>query len=295
MLKKIFFALWLGFCWKYDAVYGNAHLLLFMKEQDLVRIKSPEGALAVIHLQGAHMLSWLTPGGEERLYLSPKAIFSEGVAVRGGVPVVFPQFSGLGSLPKHGFARTQRWEVLELGEGSVCLQLKDNENTRALWPFAFELRLLLRLQAQSLFMQLTVRNTGDDSFPFMAALHPYFAVADVLQVQVKGLQNLRFADHVTMLEHEDGAEWVSFGTDVDRLYHDAGTRKLQAAGYEFSQVGFSDVVIWNPGPVTGGKIQDLAQPDGWQRFVCVEAAQVVKPVHLAPGEEWTGTQQVGCY
>jgi glucose-6-phosphate 1-epimerase len=265
-----------------------------MREEDLVRIQSPEGAAAVIHLQGAHVLSWLTPGGKERLYLSPAAVFRQGVAVRGGVPVVFPQFSGLGPLPKHGFARTERWQLLETGAGWASLLLKDNETTRALWPFAFELVLAMKLAAASLVLELKVHNTGTEAFPFMAALHPYFAVADVLQTQVTGLQRLRYTDDVTMLKNIDGEPVVSFGTDVDRLYHDAGGRVLRVAGYEFTQSGFADSVIWNPGPVTGAKIQDLAQPEGWRSFVCVEAAQVVKPMLLAPGAEWYGTQQVRC-
>ena len=49
-------------------------------------------------------------GGEDWLYLSPQADYSPGASIRGGVPVVFPQFSGMGPLPKHGLVRTMTWE-----------------------------------------------------------------------------------------------------------------------------------------------------------------------------------------
>jgi hypothetical protein len=52
------------------------------------------------------VLSWVTPDGRERLFLSDKAVFDGSVAIRGGIPVCWPQFAGLGELPKHGFVRT---------------------------------------------------------------------------------------------------------------------------------------------------------------------------------------------
>jgi glucose-6-phosphate 1-epimerase len=48
-------------------------------------------------------------------------------------------------------------------------------------------------------------------------------------------------------------------------------------------------VVWNPGAEVGARIGDL-QSDGYQRYVCIEAAAVSRPVKLSPGERWEGCQ-----
>ena len=50
---------------------------------------------ATLCLQGAHLTSWKPEGHEECLFLSPKAVFAPGKAIRGGIPV----FSQAGALP----------------------------------------------------------------------------------------------------------------------------------------------------------------------------------------------------
>ena len=69
-------------------------------------------ARVVLHPYGAHVVSWTTADGDERLFLSPRSAYSEGAAIRGGVPVIFPQFNQRGpdfDVPRHGFARNRRW------------------------------------------------------------------------------------------------------------------------------------------------------------------------------------------
>ena len=53
-------------------------------------------ASAEISLHGAHVLSWKPAPARECLYLSPNASQAPGAAIRGGIPVIFPQFAGLG-------------------------------------------------------------------------------------------------------------------------------------------------------------------------------------------------------
>ena len=79
-----------------------------------VILSNSDGARAEIYLHGAHVTSWLPAGGEEQLYLSAASEFRDGAAIRGGVPVVFPQFSSGGPLPKHGFARNLAWELISV-------------------------------------------------------------------------------------------------------------------------------------------------------------------------------------
>jgi glucose-6-phosphate 1-epimerase len=56
-----------------------------------VRLSAPDGACADVFLHGGHVASWQTPDGQERLFFSQRAQFGPGAALRGGVPVIFPQ------------------------------------------------------------------------------------------------------------------------------------------------------------------------------------------------------------
>ena len=78
---------------------------------DALRLSSPDGSQAIVSLLGGQVLSWTTADGRERLYLSERSVFDGNAAIRGGVPVCFPQFSGQGTLPKHGFVRTKPWQL----------------------------------------------------------------------------------------------------------------------------------------------------------------------------------------
>ena len=84
---------------------------------DALELIAPDGARAVVALHGAHVLSWTPAGAPEQLYLSPKSEFTAGQAIRGGVPVCFPQFAARGPLPKHGFARTRPWQLVSAEQG----------------------------------------------------------------------------------------------------------------------------------------------------------------------------------
>ena len=79
--------------------------------QPVLKLQTPDGAVALVSLFGGHVLSWTPAGGNERLYLSPKALFDGKTPIRGGVPVCFPQFADQGPLPKHGFARKRLWTL----------------------------------------------------------------------------------------------------------------------------------------------------------------------------------------
>jgi len=93
-----------------------------------------------VYLWGATVTSFKTAAGQELLFVSTKAIFDGKKPIRGGIPVVFPQFATQGPLPQHGFARNSDWTLASVGDGRVELTLADNEETRAAWPHAFALK-----------------------------------------------------------------------------------------------------------------------------------------------------------
>jgi glucose-6-phosphate 1-epimerase len=262
-----------------------------------VVLEAQDGARAEVYLHGAHVTSWMPAGGEERLFLSRTSEFKPGGAIRGGVPVVFPQFSDRGPLPKHGFARSMAWELggqtPDAGTVTARFHLHDNAATFALWPYRFVAELAVTVGGPALTISLGVQNTGAEVFDFMAALHTYLHVADVAETAVLGLQDTAFLDTTA-----DGGEGVQkelelhFAGEVDRVYF-AAPRDLYlrdpARRLAVHAAGFPDVVTWNPGPAKGATLGDL-EPEGYRRFVCIEAAAIGQPVRLASGEGWQGSQ-----
>jgi glucose-6-phosphate 1-epimerase len=271
--------------------------------QQACQLTAPDGSEAMVLLQGAQVVSWKTSGGVERLYLSEQAHFAAGAAVRGGVPVVFPQFANQGALVKHGFARTQPWALHSVDttetDALLILRLASNDSTRALWPFDFELELSLRFSCQRLDMELAVTNTGDKPLSFTAALHTYLLVPDIEAVRLEGLSRLRFRDAVANTVQVDHTDSVRVNGELDRVYFDAArTLTMHSGGaaterVEVSQTGFKDVVVWNPGPVNSATLKDMPD-DGWRHMLCVEAALVNEPVRLAAGDDWWGRQSIDC-
>jgi glucose-6-phosphate 1-epimerase len=255
-----------------------------------------DGAQAEIYLHGGHVTSWKPAGGEERLFLSRTSEFQSGAAIRGGVPVIFPQFAGLGQLPRHGFVRTLPWAIRHGGANSIALQLSESTATLKLWPHAFTTVMTVAIGARNLLLEFEVTNTGDAPFEFTGALHTYFRVNDIQATSIEGLSGRRYADragggHVEGVQPEAP---IVFDGEVDRVYYDAPEQVIIREADRVTTVmsrGFPDVVVWNPGPVAGAKMSDL-EPDGYRRMVCVEAAVVGKPIKLNPQESWRGSQIV---
>ena len=261
-----------------------------------VHLRSPSGAQATVLLHGGHIVSWQPTGGEEQLYLSPDAIYRDGQAVRGGVPVIFPQFGRQGPLPKHGFARDRAWALEQAevrGEHAFAvLRLSDDAATRALWPHAFALELTVSVDASRLEMELAVVNTGEQPFEFQSALHTYLACADVRRAQLEGLMGQNFQDMVVDEPRQQWVDVVTVAQELDRIYWQVPTDfTLREVGRRVAiqQNGFEDLVVWNPGPDQAAALSDMPDDD-WLGFMCVESAQIGNPVRLTAGEEWSAMQ-----
>ncbi|MFO1250234.1 MAG: D-hexose-6-phosphate mutarotase [Inhella sp.] len=267
---------------------------------DLVHLQSPDGAQARLALYGGQLLSWVPAAGVEQLYLSPASRFGGGAAIRGGVPVIFPQFAAQGPYPRHGIARSRPWELVEQQTGSAdalaVLRLQDDAATLRDWPHAFALELTVRIHGRQLELELAVENRGESRLAFQAALHSYWAVHETSQVVIEGLQDRRYLDSLRGeegVQHSHRLELLQ-GQAIDRIVYgpssplrlvelgEAQTRRLL-----IDSEGFDDAVVWNPGPAHG--LVDLPGED-WRRFVCVELAQIEHAPVLEPGEEWVARQ-----
>lgn len=269
----------------------------------MVALAAADGARADVYLHGAHVTSWRpAPGEPDRLFLSSASRFADGVPIRGGVPVCFPQFADQGPLPMHGFARTCAWTlvragVVDGGAAQAVLRLSAAADARASWPQTFALELTVTATRTVLELSLAVTNAGTAPFAFTGALHTYLRAGDVRDVRVRGLAGIHYRDKVTRQEDVvETAAALAIDRPLDRVYHAVPESLAVAEGSRALAIratGFTDTVIWNPGPARGaapaGPPPDL-EPDAYLRMLCVEAAVARAPVVVAPAATWRGAQ-----
>ncbi|MEG3974312.1 D-hexose-6-phosphate mutarotase [Microcoleus sp. herbarium8] len=251
-------------------------------------------AKAVISVYAGQVLSF-QPATEtaDVMFLSEKAYYAEGKAIKGGIPICWPWFGpdpeDLGR-PSHGFVRNRLWNVIETatapdGATKVTLGLKDTEETRAIWPQAFELAIAITV-GTNLTVELITRNLGDKPFPLTQALHTYFKVGDIKQVQVLGLENSQYLDKV-----DGGAEKTQAGAvvatgEVDRIYLDVTNELVidDAAlnrRIRIQSSGSKSAVVWNPWVTISANMADLEDTD-YQRLICVETTNAATDIVEVP-------------
>lgn len=144
---------------------------------DLVELSSGS-ARAAIARAGAEWRSWRA-GGLDLLWTPDPRYWSQ------TAPVLFPvcgwtrngeaRVDGVTyPLGLHGFASGMEFELAARGEDFACFVLRDSAETRALYPFAFELEIEYRLTATRMIATARVRNTGGATMPYAIGLHPGF-------------------------------------------------------------------------------------------------------------------------
>jgi glucose-6-phosphate 1-epimerase len=250
-----------------------------------------------LYLQGAHVAHW-TPKGQQRpvLFTSSRSLFAPGKAIRGGVPIIWPWFGGRGGGlpgPAHGFARSMEWSVEGTdskpdGSVGITLALTPNDATRALGYDSFALRFRAVLGA-TLEMELEARNNGSEALKYEEALHTYFAIGDVNQVSVSGLEGVTYIDKTDGFQRkQQPGKPVTIAKETDSVYvsttgactvHDpVWNRRIVVA-----KSGSSSTVVWNPWVEKTKGMSDMA-PDDWKEMICVESANASdNAVALAPG------------
>jgi glucose-6-phosphate 1-epimerase len=268
---------------------------LQFRGQPALALTLPAGDRAVVALHGAHLLSWTTADGVERIYLSSEALFDGKSAIRGGVPVCWPQFNMRGPLPKHGFVRNMPWQALPGDDGQLVLSLRDDEATRAIWPHAFGLQLTVALAPKRLRIALDVTNTDAVPFSFSLALHSYLRVDDIADARLEGLQGAPCWDSLRDRRFAETAEALHFDAEFDSVFSAPATplKLVQPSGtLQIGQSpGCTETVVWNPGAALSAKLADMPD-DGFRRMLCVEAARIDDNVTLAPGAHWRAWQQL---
>ena len=159
------------------------------------------------------------------------------------------------------------------------------------WPHQVDLKLSIRLDEQ-LHISLTSHNQGFGHVSISQALHSYFAVSDVRNVHVEGLDGLSYIETLDDWKTVSQTGDLHFAGETDRIYLNTPA-KLSIVDpawerrIELTSSGSRSAVIWNPWIDRAAAFSDMAD-DGWQRMLCIETANVMDDVvTLAPGASHT--------
>ena len=77
-------------------------------------------------------------------------------------------------MTRHGFARRRRFDWVEQGRDHCRLELRDDAETLAVYPFPFCLALTYRIDAGALRLEYALTNPGTQTLPASLGAHPAF-------------------------------------------------------------------------------------------------------------------------
>jgi glucose-6-phosphate 1-epimerase len=257
-----------------------------------------DAASAEISLYGGQLLDYRHRGdADNRLFVSRRAFFERGRAIKGGVPICWPWF---GADPEnlgrgmHGLARTREWSVEGAEEHDrehtvIELGLKEDRQGLAVWPFRFGLTLRIHV-GPSLGLALTTHNRDTQGFFITQALHTYFAVDDIDRVRIDGLDGIDYLDKTLDFAQLRQNGPISISREVDRIYQGVSSDITLADGSRRIRIaaeGATTAVVWNPWQTVARDMVDLDDGD-YRRFVCIETANAAdEVVHIEPDQRAT--------
>mmetsp|Transcript_15763 Transcript_15763/g.39997 ORF Transcript_15763/g.39997 Transcript_15763/m.39997 type:complete len:306 (+) Transcript_15763:92-1009(+) len=281
------------------------------------------GACATTYEHGAHLTGWKASfdgdgDAVDVIFTSGSAIFKPPKAIRGGIPVCWPQFANYGPLElQHGFARNCAWKVTDEKEGSIEYTLTyddidDEQKAMVPGPFTLKIRHVV-VDGTRMRTYMSVTNESEKELEFTTALHTYFVVGDITKTSVSGCKGLSYLDappHGSassdrVLVDEDKDEKITFAGELDRIYfntpnevviHDDArsleivVRKSIKGEEHLSEL--PDAVVWNPWIDKSKATGDLGD-DEYKGFVCVETASVKDKIKVpARGGTWSTAHEI---
>jgi galactose mutarotase-like enzyme len=132
---------------------------------------------AAIDPQGAQLSLLRDAAGRDLLWDGDPAIW------KGRAPLLFPIVGALvggsyrlGSntyrLPRHGFARDRRFEIVRSTRTAAEFELTADQESLRIYPFRFALRVRFELTGPTLVLKTSIRNHGDRPMPASFGYHP---------------------------------------------------------------------------------------------------------------------------
>lgn len=252
---------------------------------EYVKLVHPEtGASSEIYLYGGVVTSYIADG-VEYIAVRPDAKMDGSKPISGGLSHCWPQF-GPGEIQQHGFARNVNWSVKSMTDTTLELEMAPSDYTKEMWDKEFLCTFVVTLEDDKLSTKMLVDNKGEESFDFQAALHSYFTVSSLENLEISGsFEGKEFLNKMVgegEMQTEERSS-ITISEEYDRVYKgvndpvlkDSGTGKALSV---LNTAGWEDTVLWNPYGNEGM---------GFNNFVCVESVKF-DPVTLGGGESWTG-------
>jgi len=248
---------------------------------------------ASIALQGAHLMRWQPKAEQPVIWMSPVAKLAQAKSIRGGVPVCWPWFGAHAtesSFPGHGFARTVLWDVVntkKLEDGSTSISFRIADGVKEQWPYHAPVEMEMII-GKTLEMELTTKNQGSETITVGDALHTYFCVGDVRNIEIRGLDGCEYIDKVGKEKRTKQDGVITVDAEVDRIYLDQGQDVViedpdMQRRICIEKRNSHSTIVWNPWIDKCKKMGDFGADDGYLDMVCVESANADEDlVQLAP-------------
>jgi len=274
------------------------------RSDGIVELRHPSGGVCKVSIYAAHLISWCPTRGNEQIFLAEMAeVGKPGLAIRGGVPICWPQFGAFENAAdscklKHGFARTSsKWTVLRQSRDSVSLVLKSDDETRQSWAKDFEFVYTVSLGSKSVRMEMEVHNANSSPLEFTGCLHSYWRCKASEKCAVEGLEGTKYDKGIGSSFRGDAVEErasVPFvdATETQLLFGDGGDAvTLVEDGMQrlrLTKSNMPDWILWNTGAENGSGLKDLKEGE-YKKYVCVEPCFATRPVKVAPGATWVAS------
>jgi glucose-6-phosphate 1-epimerase len=265
---------------------------------------------ATLLLQGAQLIEF-TPSSSSKnlLWLSDTVEYKQGKPLRGGIPICWPWFGNMDKNPieiqqqiegktgAHGFVRSMPWQVHSITESchhvEIILQLTSNQQSRALWPFEFNLQARF-VFTNTLEVELTTTNTGTKTFAISQALHTYLPTDDITKTYIHNAHDSRYIDALDNWKEKKQNGRIGFSEETDRLYffnapNNTYELRVESPNQQLvlKNIHSQSAVIWNPW-IEKSKHLSQFSPQDYQRMYCIETANVLSDHKvLAPNQQQT--------
>lgn len=232
---------------------------------------------ASVDSTGAQLISLKDAEGREYIWQRDPAVWSF------CSPLLFPsvgncregrtRFDGRWyDMPKHGFCREADFNAEQTAPDSAVFRLASDDRTRRFYPYDFLLSLVYTLKDGILFMDYSVKNTGENRSCYCIGSHPGF----ICPLE----EGERFEDYQLDFEHEEHTSSIVYNLDTlefepdvhgvvlehtrtlplsyelfkkDAIYFDQlSSRKVSVIhrntrrGVQVSYPGFETVAFWTP-------------------------------------------------
>lgn len=219
--------------------------------------------LEVVPERGGIITRWQVRD-RDILYLDADRFADPTLTVRGGIPILFPICGNLPdntyslngqsyTLKQHGFARDLPWTVLDQVTGdrlSLVLGLESNDQTRAVYPFDFQLTFTYTLDGETLATHQRYTNCSPEPMPFSVGFHPYFQVSDKSQLALE-IPAGEFRDQKTQSVHPYDGRFDWEQDEIDAAFANVSSQVARVTDHsertrltlEYSNT-FSTLVFW---------------------------------------------------